>query len=123
MTKIVDVQIGQVKAGKGKVILKSNAIGSCVAIVAYDAIKSIGALAHVMLPGSAPDKKAVEKTKYTTNAIDAIVSKMSQLGSQKADIEAVLVGGGSSEVKAESNFGKGSVFTFILPLKYKNVQI
>ena len=32
-------------------------------------------------------------------------------------------GGGSGEVKAESNFGKGSVFTFILPLKYKNVQI
>jgi len=92
MKKIVDVQIGQVKAGKGKVILQSKAIGSCVAIVAYDAIKSIGALAHVMLPGRAPAKKMIEKTKYAANAIDAIVNKMSKLGSKKDDIEVVLVG-------------------------------
>jgi len=92
MKKIVDIQIGQVKAGKGKVILQSKAIGSCVAIVAYDAIKSIGALAHVMLPGRAPAKKMIEKTKYAANAIDAIVNKMSKLGSKKDDIEVVLVG-------------------------------
>jgi chemotaxis protein CheD len=119
MKRIIDVQIGQVKAGKGKEILQSKAIGSCIVIIAYDTTKSIGALAHVMLPGRAPDKKAVEISKYVTDAIDAIVSKMSQLGSQKADIEAVLVGGGSGEVKAESEFGRGSKFTFALPLKYQ----
>lgn len=94
--KNIDVQIGQVKAGRGKVILQSKAIGSCVAIVAYDATKQIGALAHIMLPGRAPaKKKRGERTKYTANAIDAIVDKMTGLGSKKDDIEVALVGGGN----------------------------
>ena len=94
--KVFDIQIGQVKASRGKVILQSKAIGSCIAIVAYDANKNIGALAHIMLPGRAPPrKKREERTKYAANAIDAIVSKMSKLGSKKDDIEAALVGGGN----------------------------
>jgi chemotaxis protein CheD len=93
--KVSDVQTGQVKTGRGKVILQSKAIGSCVAIVAYDATKHIGALAHIMLPGRAPAKKAAEKTRYAADAIDAIVNKMTALGSKIDDIEVALVGGGN----------------------------
>jgi len=94
MGKNLDVQIGQVKTGSGKVILQSNAIGSCVAIAGYDAAKNIGALAHVMLPGKAPeDEKPGKKNRYAADAIDTILSKMALLGSQKDDIEAFLVGG------------------------------
>jgi chemotaxis protein CheD len=93
--KVSDVQIGQVKTSRGKVILQSKAIGSCVAIAAYDTTKHIGALAHVMLPGRAPVKKAVKKTKYAADAIDAIVNRMSNLGSKIEDIETALVGGGN----------------------------
>jgi len=96
MKKVIDVQIGEVKAGRGKLVLQSKAIGSCIAIVAYDAVKYIGAVARVMLPGGAPaDKKTKEKAKYAANAIDAVVNRMSKLGSKKDDIEVVLVGGGN----------------------------
>ena len=54
MKKVIDVQIGEVKAGRGKLMVQSKAIGSCIAIVAYDGTKNIGALAHIMLPGGAP---------------------------------------------------------------------
>ena len=91
--KVIDIQIGQVKAGRGKVILQSRAIGSCIAVVAYDATKKTGALAHIMLPGRAPAMKAVEKTKYAADAIDAILNKMAVLDSKKDDIGIVLVGG------------------------------
>jgi len=84
MKRIVDVQIGQVKAGRGKLILQSKAIGSCLAIVAYDAVKNVGALAHIMLPGRSPGKKTIDKTKYAADAIDAIVSKMSRLVQKRA---------------------------------------
>lgn len=93
--KVIDIQIGQVKAGSGKIILQSKAIGSCIAVVAYDATKLVGALAHIMLPGRAPAKKAAEKIKYAADAIDAIVSRMSKLDSKKDDIEVALVGGGN----------------------------
>ena len=123
MTKIVDVQIGQVKAGKGKVILQSKAIGSCVAIVAYDAITSIGALAHVMLPGRAPAKKKVEKTKYTANAIDAIVNKMSKLGSKKDDIEVVLVGGGNILNREDDTICKDNIESALKLLSEKQLKV
>ncbi len=123
MTKIVDVQIGQVKAGKVKVILQSKAIGSCVAIVAYDAIKSIGALAHVMLPGRAPAKKSVEKTKYTANSIDAIISKMSKLGSKKDDIEVVLVGGGNILNREDDTICKDNIESALKLLSEKQLKV
>jgi len=89
MAKNIDVRIGEVKVSRGKVILQSKAIGSCIAIVAYDATKPIGALAHVMLPGRAPAKKAVEKTKYAADAIDAIVNKMGCLAKSTREVMAV----------------------------------
>lgn len=96
MKKIIDVQIGKVKADRRGVILKSKAIGSCIAIVAYDAANGVGALAHIMLPGSAPaDKEPDEKTKYAANAIDEIVSQMARMGSKNDDIEVTLVGAGN----------------------------
>ncbi len=93
---IIDVQIGQVEAGKGKIILQSKAIGSCIAIAAYDAGKRAGVLAHIMLPGKAPArKKGREKMRYAADAIDAIISKMSKLGSKIDHIEVVVVGAGN----------------------------
>ncbi|MBI4669600.1 MAG: hypothetical protein HY747_10555, partial [Elusimicrobia bacterium] len=44
------------RSGVGrKAILRADAIGSCIAVAAYDSKKRVGAMAHVMLPGSSPD--------------------------------------------------------------------
>ncbi len=94
MKDIIDVNTGQVKLGKGEVILRSLAIGSCVAIAAYDSSAGIGAMAHTMLPGRAPEK-FLEKAKYAANAIDIMIGMMLDVGSQKADIEVCLVGAGN----------------------------
>lgn len=53
MRETIDVQTGEVKASRQNIVLCSKAIGSCIAVVAYDSAKKIGALAHVMLPGRA----------------------------------------------------------------------
>jgi len=123
MKEIVDVQIGQVKAGKGKVILQSKAIGSCVAIVAYDAAKSAGALAHVMLPGKAPAKKMVEKTKYAADAIDAIISKMSHLGSKKDDIEVVVVGAANVLGREDDTICRDNIKSILDLLAKKRLKV
>ena len=124
MGKIIYVEIGQVKAGSGKVILQSKAIGSCVAIVAYDATKHIGALAHVMLPGKAPaSKKGAEKTKYAVNAIDAIVSKMARLGSTGADIKVAVLGGANVLERQDDTICESNIKSTIEHLKKKHLEI
>jgi len=121
--KVSDVQIGQVKAGRGKVILQSKAIGSCVAIVACDATKHIGALAHVMLPGRAPAKKATEKTKYADDAIDAIINRMSKLGSKIDDIEVALVGGANILRRPDDTICGSNIESALRLLEEKHLKV
>ena len=124
MKRIVDVQIGQVKAGKGKVILQSKAIGSCIAIVAYDPTRNIGSLAHVMLPGRAPaDKKPSEKMRYAADAIDAMVSKLIHMGSRKVDLEVTLVGGGNVLNRADDTICKDNIESTMQLLREMDLKV
>jgi len=124
MKKIIDVQIGEVEAGGAGVILQSKAIGSCIAIVAYDAAKGIGAMAHIMLPGSAPaDKQPSEKTKYAANAIDAMVGRMTRLGSRNDDIEVVIVGGGNILNRKDDTICKENIESVMELLTARRLKI
>jgi len=124
MKKIIDVQIGEVEVGRGKVILKSKAIGSCIAVLAYDATKNIGAMAHVMLPGSAPaNKEPNERTKYAANAIDAMVSRMGHLGSKNDDLEVVLVGAGNVLNRKDDTICKDNIESTLELLRKKHLKV
>ena len=68
MEEIIDVNTGQVRFGRGDVVLRSLAIGSCIAVAAYDAEARVGALAHIMLPGRAPED-CLEKTRYAEDPL------------------------------------------------------
>ncbi|MBE0536927.1 MAG: chemotaxis protein CheD [Phycisphaerae bacterium] len=94
MKEVIDVQTGQVKAGAGRVILRSIALGSCVAVIIVDPARQQAAMAHVMLPGKAsPRVTADDRTKYAADAIDAAIEMMNNMGSQTADCCAAAVGG------------------------------
>jgi chemotaxis protein CheD len=121
--KVIDIQTGQVKAGRGKVILQSRAIGSCIAIVAYDATKNVGALAHIMLPGRAPARKEFEKTKYAADAIDAILNKMTVLDSKKDDIEVFLIGGGNVLNREDDTICKDNIESVLKLLSEKQLKV
>jgi len=124
MKKIIDVQIGEVEVGRGKVILKSKAIGSCIAVLAYDATKNIGAMAHVMLPGSAPaNKEPNERTKYAANAIDTMVSRMGHLGSKNDDLEVVLVGAGNVLNRKDDTICKDNIESTLELLRKKHLKL
>ena len=124
MRRIIDVLIGQVKVGKGKAILQSRAIGSCIAIVAYDPTRSIGSLAHVMLPGRAPiGKKASEKTRYVVDAIDVMLNKLSRLGSTKDKLELTLVGGGNVLNRADDAICEDNIKSTLRILKEKGLKV
>ncbi len=94
MDSVIDVQTGQVKIGQNNAILKSGPLGSCIAVVFFDATRKIGAMAHIMLPGKAPAKtKPRERTRYAVDAIDLLIDEMQRLGSTVMDIDVILIGG------------------------------
>ena len=98
MKRVIDVSTGKVKVGRKAAILKTMAIGSCIVVGAYEGVKCIGGMAHIMLPGKAPaNKKTFEKTRYAADAIDVLLSRMARLGMRghNRNIEIVVVGGGN----------------------------
>lgn len=90
----VNVLTGEVEARNNGEILKSNGIGSCVVVAVYDRGKSVGALAHIMLPGQAP-LKAKKPLRYAQNALSYLLKKMVNLGARVASMEAFMVGAGN----------------------------
>ena len=92
----IDVSIGQVAVGDHKTILQTNAIGSCIAVIIFNAKRKTGAMAHIMLAGQAPAETPDDKkTRYADNAIMEIISQLTSPGPNKTDLKAVIVGGGN----------------------------
>ena len=124
MAQVMDVQIGQVKAAKGKVILKSSAIGSCIALVACDPLNKTAAIAHIMLPGWAPaNKSGNEKTKYAYDAIDAMIDKMAQLGSATDNVKVAVLGGANVLQKDDDTICQANIESTLEYLSKKHLEV
>ena len=102
MKKTIYALTGEVKTGVKDDIFRTVAIGSCVVIVAYDVKEQIGALAHIMLPGKAPDNKELQKNRYTVNALSELITTMISKGATQKNIE-VCLAGGSNVLKQKNN--------------------
>ncbi|MHC5059643.1 MAG: chemotaxis protein CheD [Planctomycetota bacterium] len=124
MNGVVDVQIGQVKAVRGQVILKSSAIGSCIAVVACDPANNIAAMAHIMLPDHAPaNKSRSEKTKYACDAIDLLFDKMAKSGSTNKDVKVVVLGGANVLQKEDDTICDANIKSTLGYLSQKNLEV
>jgi len=123
MKTIIDVQTGEVKAGGKDTIFKSAAIGSCVVIAAYDSEKKVGALAHVMLPGAVPEGKIFQRTRYAADAVDEMISRMTDLGTNKYNIEVCLVGGGNVLKREGDTISQENITSVVKLLNEKYVKI
>lgn len=95
MEEIILVQTGEVKSGRPDAILKSSPLGSCVVVVLFDKEVKSGAMAHIMLPGCAPDKKYDLPTKYAANAVEELLKHMSAFRANRKRLKAVIAGGGN----------------------------
>ena len=76
---IIYTNTGEVKTGRRNEILKSSGIGSCVVIAAYHPGKKVGVMAHVMLPGVAPERNDIQRTRYAADAIDEVIERMKKV--------------------------------------------
>jgi len=92
MKRFIDVHTGEIMAGQGEVILKSDTGSACLIIAAYDPAHKIGALAHAMFANS-PVRHESPVLRDAAHAIDEMVADMELLGSRPDTIEISLVAG------------------------------
>ncbi|MDD2635262.1 MAG: hypothetical protein PHW82_07155 [Bacteroidales bacterium] len=114
---------GEVKSGINNTIIQSNAIGSCVVVVAFDKYIKAGAIAHTMLCGSAPNKDNVDVLKYCDNAIEELLNQLVQLGSNKSNIETCIVGGRNVLQRQGDKIGADNIKSVENYLKQKHIKI
>ncbi|MCX6233312.1 MAG: chemotaxis protein CheD [Bacteroidetes bacterium] len=123
MNQVIDVETGQVKAGRENAVLRANAIGSCIAITAYDSGKKVGAIVHVMLPGRSPKEDYPHRTRYAADAIDAMIDQMACLGVNKNDLEVCLVGGGNVLQRNDDTVCEDNIKSVVNLLGEKGIRI
>ncbi len=122
MKQVLDISTGEVKAGMGETVLRSTAIGSCVVVAAYNFISKTGAMAHIMLPGTAPENY-IDKTKYAANAIEKLINMITSEDSKPCDIEACLVGAGNVLKKEDDTICNANIKSTTQILKEKHIAL
>ena len=89
------VKVADLRAGSGKDVLITIGLGSCVAIVLYDATARVGGMAHVLLPSPALSRNDGNLAKFPQTAVPRLVELMGEQGATARRITARLVGGAS----------------------------
>jgi len=90
------VQVADWAAAKGKAVISTLGLGSCVAIVLHDADTRVGALAHVLLPDPALAHDTDNRAKFPTTAVPLLLEEMARHGAgPRGRWSARLIGGAS----------------------------
>jgi chemotaxis protein CheD len=88
------VKVADHAVAGGDVVISTLGLGSCVAIVLYDAGASVGGLAHVLLPDSSLSRDAGNRAKFASTAVPLLLEERHALGA-RGPFTAKLVGGAS----------------------------
>ncbi len=85
------VGISQLAVCRSPEQLTCLGLGSCVAVILYDATSKIGGMVHVLLPKAPPN--VIEEQKYADSGTRRLIHEMHVYGAPKQRLVAKLVGG------------------------------
>lgn len=123
MTETITVYTGEIKMASGDANLKSSPLGSCVVVVLFDEIIKAGVMAHIMLPGKAPQNKIVEKCRYAVDAIGELLVLCEKKGMDCQKLKAVVVGGGNVLKRPGDSIGLDNLNSVLNQLKINNIPV
>jgi len=151
----IEVPMGKMVVLEGSQNLITSGVGSCLVVTLYNPKLQIGALAHTMLPSKARHNTDYEQnisaslpvgasssgqkcmideqvstktsdTKYVDVAIDQMLKGLRAKGSNRADLEAKLIGGANmfpSFIPGTNDIGKENVLSAKDKLKKEGIRI
>jgi chemotaxis protein CheD len=93
--RVVIVRVADLRSGRADDVLVTVGLGSCVAIMLYDAEAKVGGMAHVLLPSPALSRKDSNPAKFPQTAVPRLLELMIADGARPQRITARLAGGAS----------------------------
>jgi chemotaxis protein CheD len=94
-TTDIRVKVADLAVGRDEQTLITIGLGSCVAIMLYDAAARVGGLAHTLLPDESMARDRSNPAKFPSSAIATLLAEMTRLGADQRRMRAKLVGGAS----------------------------
>lgn len=94
MSREIRVKVADWAVGTNSDVLATIGLGSCVAIMLYDATARIGALAHILLPSEGLARDTSNRAKFPTTAVPMLIEEMKKQGAWGKPV-AKIVGGAS----------------------------
>jgi chemotaxis protein CheD len=89
------VRVSDLRAAGAEDTLVTIGLGSCVAIILYDAAAKVGGMAHVLLPSPALTRRTDAPGKVPQTAVPKLLEEMHARGASSRRITARLAGGAS----------------------------
>ena len=123
MKETITVFTGEIKTTGGAAELKSSPIGSCVVVVLFDEKSKTGGMAHVMLPGKAPEKEDIIYGRYAANAIDILINELTARGLSPERLKAVIAGGGNVLKRAKDTIGTDNLVSVKWLLNEHKIEV
>jgi chemotaxis protein CheD len=68
-------------------------LGSCIGLVIYDQLSKSAGMVHIMLPDSREAKDIPKPGKFADTAVPLLLSELTKLGVNKAQLRAKMAGG------------------------------
>ena len=88
------VKVADHAVAQGAAVIATIGLGSCVAIILWDAAARVGGLAHILLPSEAMSRDTSNRAKFPSSAVPLLQERMYALGS-RGPLRARIVGGAS----------------------------
>ncbi len=105
----INIGISDLNIAKPPNILATYALGSCIGICLLDRTRSIGGLAHIMLPSSKEATKASDNPRrYADTGIAELIELMRRNGAITSALTAKIAGGAQMFKTSLETFNIGS---------------
>jgi chemotaxis protein CheD len=89
----VVVPMGQLAVKTAPLTLAALGLGSCVAVMLYDRVATVGGMAHVLLPAGPAGAMRANPARYAQSAVPALVDAVLAAGGHRPRLTARLAGG------------------------------
>lgn len=120
--RVIDIGTGEFRLSREDVVLRSLALGSCIALIAYDSSTGIGAVAHIMMPGRSPRLDG-DKGRYAENAVELLLTGMARAGSELARVEGCLIGAANVLKRSDDTICRDNIQSLRLLLNQQRIPI